>query len=200
LGSRIVLGLLLGASAAAALAVFHTASTGASAPPAVVSLREAQLPPNLVDAIRSAARADGVDPDSVVEVGGIGSGSTRRSVLVGEDANGLPRVSFFQGFGMTLFQPARHLFETGDPVAFSEGYSGPEHEPVRVGVVGAARESVDRVAIELGDGRVVDAPLATSHGLRFFAYAGDLPADFPTVVRAYGRSGALLQTHEIPQP
>ena len=136
----------------------------------------------------------------MLEVGGFGAGDTSRTALVGKDRSGVVRVSFLQGFGMTFFQPLDHLFHPGEPLAFSEGFSGPQHEPVRIGVVGAARASVDRVTIELADGSVIDAPLATSSGLSFFAYAGESPADFPTVVRAYGHNGVLLQTHEIPTP
>jgi len=198
--ARTALVLLLGAAGAGAVALFHARSTNASARPAVVALSKAELPPSMQAAIRAGASADGVDPDSVVEVGGLGAGDTSRAALVGKDRSGVVRVSFLQGFGMTLFQPLGHLFQPGQPLAFSEGFSGPQHEPVRIGVVGAARASVDRVTIELADASVIDAPLATSSGLSFFAYADDSPADFPTVVRAYGRSGVLLQTHEIPRP
>jgi len=198
--ARTVLVLLLGASAAVAVVLFHARSTSAFVPPAVVPLSKADLPLSIRAAIRAGASADGVDPDSVVEVGGIGAGDTSRAALVGKDRSGLARISFLQGFGMTFFQPPGRLFQQGEPMAFSEGFSGPQHEPVRIGVVGAARANVDRVTIEVADGSVIDAPLARNNGLSFFAYAGESPAAFPTVVRAYGHDGMLLQTHEIPRP
>lgn len=85
-------------------------------------------------------------------------------------------------------------------MAFSEGYSGPQHEPVRVGIVGAVRAVVQRVTIELADGQIVETPLAANRGLRFFAYVGGTPDTFPRAVHAYDRSGSLVQTHEIVRP
>jgi hypothetical protein len=162
-----------------------------------VPIGKAQLPPNLKDFIRSGAKQDGVDPNSVVEVAST-DGGTGRAALVGLGADKQPRVSFFQGFGMTFFQPLGHLFAHGEPLAYSEGFLGPKGAPNQVGIVGAARQRVDHVTIELASGRVIDAPLASSHGLGFFAYTGSAAADFPKTVRAYDASGNVIQTHEVP--
>jgi hypothetical protein len=197
---RVAYGLVLAVSVGLAAIILPTSSGRATARPAVIPLAKAELPPQLRDQIRSQAKADGVDPDSIVEVGAFGSGRTGRAALVGKGSDGGACVSFFQGFGMTFFQPPGRLFHHGEQVAFSEGFSGPQNQFSRVGVVGAARPSVDRIDVELGDGTIVDAPLVASNGLLFFAYAGDAPSAFPKVVRAYRADGSLLLAHEIPQP
>jgi hypothetical protein len=171
----------------------------ASAPPVAASTASRDLPPGLGAAIVRAAREDGVDPATVAAAASAGPEDSSVAALVGKGFDGGVRVSFFHRFGMTAFQPPGHLFANGDQLAFSEGYSGPQHAPVRVVVAGAARPAVTRVAIELADGRVVDAPLTRQAGLAFFAYAGNSPADFPKTVRGYAH-GALVQTHEIPTP
>src|SRR5437868_4340930 len=97
--ARTVLLLLLGASAALAVALFHAGSTGASAPPAVVLLGKADLPANIRAAISRRCDRRWRRPDSVLEVGGFGAGDTSRTALVGKDRSGVVRVSFLQGFG-----------------------------------------------------------------------------------------------------
>jgi hypothetical protein len=184
-------------SAGVLIVVLRPGSGGASASPVAAPLAARGLPLGLGDAILRGAREDGVDPASVVAAATAGGGSV--AALVGNGLDGGVRVSFFHEFGMTTFQPPGHLFANGDQLAFSEGYSGPQHEPVRVVVAGAARPAVTRVAIELADGRVVDAPLTRHAGLSFFAYAGSSPADFPRTIRGYAR-GVLVQTHEVPSP
>jgi hypothetical protein len=198
--NRIALALLLAAASASALVfffLFQTSSGRAVAPPTVVPIGKSQLPPNIRDFIRAGAQKDGVDPNSVDEIVSAEAGATR-AALVGTGADGQPRVSFFQGFGMTFFQPLGHLFAHGEPLAYSEGFVGPRGAPTQVGIVGAAKARVDHVTIELASGRVVDAPLASSHGLGFFAYTGDTAADFPKVARAYDASGNVVATHEVP--
>jgi hypothetical protein len=197
---RLVVSLLLVAAAGGAYVTARVGVGGASAPRAATPLREGALPPALRDAIVRAARADGVDPGTVVEAAVTGTGDATMAALVGAGADGAVRVSFFHGFGMTQFQPPGRLFRRGADMAFSEGYSGPQHEPVRVGIVGAVRPSVERITIDLADGRALEAPLVASRGLQFFAYAGGTPDAFPVSVHAYDRSGSLVQTHEIPRP
>jgi hypothetical protein len=201
-GRRVPLALavVLAAAAGSIYAGGRVATGDASPPNAVVPLRHAILPPTLRDAIARAAKADGVDPASVVEAAPAGAGAETFAALVGAGADGNARVSFFHGFGMTQFQPPGHLFLRGSAMAFSEGYSGPQHDPVRVGIVGAARASVEHVTIELVDGRVIDTPLAAVKGVQLFAYASDTRDAFPAVVKAYGHDGTLVQTHEIPRP
>lgn len=196
---RTAIGLLVASAAAVAAVFLQTSVGGASRVPAVVPLGKSELPAQAKDAISAGAQADGVDPTTIEEIGGFGVGTSRRAVLVGLGSDGSPRLSFFQGFGMTFFQPPARFFPNGEQVAFSEGFVGPQGDPTEVGVVGAAKASVDRVAIELGDGTVMDAPLASSTGLRFFAYTGQSPATFPRVVRAYDGSGVLVVEHEIPR-
>jgi hypothetical protein len=197
---RLALAVILAAAAGSIYAGSRVATGDASSPNAVVPLRHAALPPTLREAIARAAKADGVDPSSVVKAAPAGAGAETFAALVGAGADGNPRISFFHGFGMTQFQPPGHLFLRGAEMAFSEGYSGPQHDPVRVGIVGATRASVEHVTIELVDGRVIEAPLVAVRGVQLFAYAGDTPDAFPAVVKAYGRDGALVQTHEIPRP
>jgi hypothetical protein len=56
------------------------------------------------------------------------------------------------------------------------------------------------VTIELASGGVLEVPLASSHGLAFFAYTGSAAADFPETVHAYDASGNVVATHEVPTP
>jgi hypothetical protein len=179
--------------------LFRASSGQAIAAPTVVPIGNAQLPPNLNDFIRAGAQEDGVDPNSVVEVASTEAGDMR-AALVGVGSDRQPRVSFFQGFGMTFFQPLGHLFAHGDPLAYSEGFVGPQGAPSEVGIVGAAQARVVHVTIELASGRVITAALASSHGLAFFAYTGSAAEDFPKTVRAYDASGSVVQTHEVPTP
>ena|SRR5438067_6106481 len=197
---RISLAVLLAAAAGGAYVSTRVGAGDASPPRAAVPLRGAALPPALRDAIARAAKAEGVDPGSVVEAAATGAGGDTMAALVGAGADANARVSFFHGFGMTQFQPPGRLFRPGAEMAFSEAYSGRQHEPARVGIVGAVRASVQRVTIELVGGRLIETSLVPNRGLLFFAYVGDTPDTFPAVVRAYDRSGSLVQTHEIPRP
>jgi hypothetical protein len=183
---------------AAAVALSHSSSSEAAPVPRVLALADSELPFQAQKAIRRCADGDGVNPRSVVEVGGFGSGTAQPAALVGSTADGSASVSFFQGFGLTCFQAPAQLFRGGDPVALNEGFVGPQRQPTQVGVVGAAKESVDHVTIELGDGDVIEAPLVSTRGLRFFAYAGESADRFPRLVRAYDAVGNLLLEHEIP--
>jgi hypothetical protein len=187
------------AAAAVVAATFFRASPGhATAAPTVVPLAKSRLSMQASDFIRGRAIKDGVDPDSLVEVGAFQGGTTRAAIVGRGIADRVPYVSFYQGFGMTYFQSPAHLFPRGEQMTYSEGYSGPKDATERVGIVGATRPSVDHVTIEVGDGRVLEARLASSSGMRFFAYTGNSPADFPKTVRAYDASGKLVATHEVP--
>lgn len=197
---QIAFGVFVTAAASLAAVLFHTSLGGAARTLDVVPLAKSELPAQAKGAISAGALADGVDPATIDEVGGFGTGTSRRAALVGRSSDGLPRVSFFQGFGMTFFQSPARLFARGEEVAFSEGFVGPQYNPTAVRVVGATKASVDRLAIELADGTVIDAPLVSTSGLRFFAYTGESPGRFPKVVRAYDDNGALRVEHEIPEP
>ncbi|HEX6700600.1 MAG TPA: hypothetical protein VF101_07700 [Gaiellaceae bacterium] len=192
------MGALLAVVAGLVLAVARPGSGGASASLVGDHANGGGLPPERRDAILRGAREDGVDPATVVAAATAGPEGAAVAALVGTGFDGRVRVSFFHGFGMTAFQPPGHLFARGEQLALSEGYSGPQHEPVRVVVVGAARPTVSRVEIELADGRTVDAALNRRAGFGFFAYVGASPTEFPTFVRAFA-GGVLVQTHEIPK-
>lgn len=196
--SALVLGIVAAATAAGILV--YASAGGASRVPTIIPLAKSDIPAEAIDTISAGARADGVDPTTIQEVGGSGEGASRRAVLVGSaSADGSTRISFFHGFGMTFFQSLDRLFSNGEQVAFSEAFVGPQGHPTEVTALGATKANVDHVAIELVNGTVVDAALASTRGLRFFVYTGSSPVSFPDVVRAYDASGTLIVGHEIPK-
>src|SRR5690349_15360298 len=90
---RFVLAVILTAAAGSIYAGSRVASGDASPPNAVVPLRHATVPPTLREAIARAAKADGVDPSSVVEAAAAGAGAETFAAFVGAGADGNPRVS-----------------------------------------------------------------------------------------------------------
>lgn len=165
--------------------------------PRIVPLANADLTPGLKAGVTDSARDAGVDPASVVEVGGFGSGKYRRGALVGTDRSGRVQVSFSHGFGLVPFAPPSKLFAGGDSMVITEGFSGPSTEVRSVGLVGVVKPPVARVTIGRHDGTSADVELAraATGNLRFFATYSDVPSNFPTVIRAYSKSGALVEEY-----
>jgi hypothetical protein len=191
------LGLALLAVALAA-ALIDSGQGEAIGTPQVLPVAKADLTPALKRGVTDAAREAGIDPASIVEVDGFGSGKYRRGVFVGTDRSGGPQVSLSHGFGFVPFAPPGRLFAGGDSMLITEGFSGPSTEVRSVGLVGVVKPGVSRVTIERRDGTSADAEFASSAptgNLRFFATYTELPSTFPVVVRAYSASGKVIQEY-----
>lgn len=172
-------------------------ASSANPAPRIVPLDRAGLPEIAKANVMNSAREAGIDPSSVVEVGGVGSGKYRRGVFVGTDRSGGMQVALSHGFGLIPFKPSTELFDAGDPMVITEGFSGPSSEVKSVGLVGVVQPSISRVTIGRRDGTSADVGFtqAPQGNLRFFATYSDTPASFPTFVRAYAESGVLMDTY-----
>lgn len=191
LGSAVV-AALIGISIAVVLATSEKGAAGRA--PAFVPLARAEVTPQLKANIELAAKAEGIPYDSIVEVGGSGTGEYRRSAFLGVDKAGVVKVSLSAGFGFTPFLPENKLFRLDNNMIVGEGFSGPPSQVRSVGMTGAVKPNVDHVTIAQKDGSITEAPLAKAPlgDLRFFASFSDVPEHFPTLVRAYDTRGMLV--------
>ncbi len=190
---------LVAALAAAIVAVVESGSGKATPVRQATPIAQAQLNPAVKAAIAKAARDKGIDPTSVVELGGSGSGSQHHAVLASTDATGSTLVSFLTGFGMSDFVTGSRYVNADRAMIVTESVEGPSTEAQRVGIVGIATRAVQRVTVDLADGTSVTLAVSRAAGIPYegFSYVSNEPGKFPAKVTAYNAAGHVIAEHTV---
>jgi hypothetical protein len=188
------------AAAAAIIAVVNSGSSNASAVShQAAPLARANLTRGVWAAVAKTARANGVDPNNVVELGGTGSGSQRHAVLSGKDASGATVFSVLSGFGMSDFVPGDRFVDSNHPMFVSDSVEGPSTDARIVGIVGIATRTVESVTLDLANGTTTTLAVTRAPGIPYdgFSYVSNNRATFPVKVTAYSAGGRVLAEHEV---
>ena len=142
---------------------------------------------------------DGVNPSSVVVLGGSGTGRQYHAVLAGTDASGETLLSFLDGFGQSEFGSASRFANASAPMFVSDTVSGPSTEAQIVGLTGIATSEVARVTVRLANGTTLTLALDQAPGIAFegFSYVSRDASTFPAEVTAYDKSGHVAAQHKV---
>ena len=145
------------------------------------------------------ALKNGVDPATVVELGGSGTGRQHHAVLAGTDASGATVLSFLDGFGMSEFVPGDRFASAAHPMFVSDTVSGPSTEARIVGMTGITTSEVTRVTVQLANGTTLTLPLDQAPGIPYegFSYVSNDASTFPAKVMAYNRDGDVAAQHKV---
>lgn len=200
---------MLGAAAVAACAavgvvaaVFVMLNPGRSAASPVrqaTPLSQANLTSALRRSIVQVALGDGVNPRSVVVLGGSGTGRQYHAVLAGTDESGATVLSFLDGFGMSAFVSGSRFADAPNPMFVSDTVSGPSTQARIVGITGIATTEVARVTVRLANGTTLTLPVDQAPGIAYegFSYVSGDASTFPAMVTAYDASGHVAAKHKV---
>ena len=194
-----VVGLAVSAAIVAVLAAVNPARSNASPVRPATPLVQANVTSAMRRSIERLAVKDGVDPGSVVELGGSGTGTQRHAVLAGTDASGATVLSFLDGFGMSAFVSGSRFADASNPMFVSDTVSGPSTEARIVGITGIATTEVARVTVRLANGTTLTLPVNQAPGIAYegFSYVSSDASTFPATVTAYDMSGHVAAQHKV---
>jgi hypothetical protein len=200
---------MIGAAAVAVVAavgvvtaVFVTLNPGRGAASPVrqaIPLSQANLSGSLRRSILRTVSEEGVDPRSVVVLGGSGTGRQHHAVLAGTDASGATVLSYLDGFGMSAFVSGSRFANASTPMFVSDTVSGPSTQARIVGLTGIATQDVARVTVQLANGSTLTLPVDQAPGIAYegFSYVSSDASTFPTTVTAYDTRGHVAAKHKV---
>ena len=160
--------------------------------------RSAQIPNILRDMAERQAppRFPRVDASTLREVAAAGSADRRLQIVAARGLGGQVclasgSVGFAKPFSC-IDDPETYA---GGRALIREQVAGGHRGSVvdYTTIVGLARSDVDRVELDLADGRTIELPLNRWGG---FGYAAERPQDFPRTLRAYARWTSFFRTHD----
>jgi len=183
----------------AAVLVLNPGRSAASPVRQATPLSQANVTRSLRSSIRQVALKDGVDPASVVELGGSGTGRQHHAVLAGTDESGATVLAFLDGFGQSEFVSGSRFANASNPMFVSDTVSGPSTQARIVGITGIATTEVARVAVRLANGTTLTLPVDQAPGIAYegFSYVSSDAATFPATVTAYDTSGHVAAQHKV---
>jgi hypothetical protein len=184
----------------AALFVTLNPGQGAASPiRQATPLSQANLTGALRRSILHVVLDDGVNPRSVVVLGGTGKGRQSHAVLTGTNASGATVLSFLDGFGMSAFVSSSRFADASNPMFVSDTVSGPSTQARIVGITGIATQDVARVTLELANGSTLTLPVDQAPGIPYegFSYVSTHASTFPVTVTAYDASGHVAAKHQV---
>lgn len=199
---------MIGTAAVAAAAavvvavVFVTLNPGRGAASPIrqaTPLSQANVTSALRRSIVRVALQDGVNPRSVVVLGGSGTGRQSHGVLAGTDASGATVLAFLDGFGQSAFAAGSRFANASNPMFVSDTVSGPSTQARIVGITGIATQDVARVTVELANGSTLTLPVDQAPGIAYegFSYVSSDASTLPATVTAYDASGHVLMQHKV---
>ncbi len=191
--------VVIAAAIAAVVAVVNPGSSNASPVRQATPLAQANVTASVRRSIAHMALKNGVDPATVVELGGSGTGRQHHAVLAGTDASGATVLSFLDGFGMSEFVPGDRFASAAHPMFVSDTVSGPSTEARIVGMTGITTSEVTRVTVQLANGTTLTLPLDQAPGIPYegFSYVSNDASTFPAKVMAYNRDGDVAAQHKV---
>lgn len=194
---------VVGASAAvgvvAAVLVLNPGRSAASPVRQATPLAQANVTSAVQRSIERMALEDGVDPRSVVVLGGSGTGRQSHAVLAGTNASGATVLSFLDGFGMSAFVSGSRFADASNPMFVSDTVSGPSTQARIVGLTGIATRQVARVTVRLANGTTLTLPVDQAPGIGYegFSYVSKDASTFPATVTAYDGNGHVVTQHKV---
>lgn len=191
--------LALAAAIAAIVAVLNPGRSNASPIRQATPLAQTNITSAMRRSIAHMALRNGVDPATVVELGGSGTGQQHHAVLAGTNASGATVLSFLDGFGMSAFVSGSRFADASNPMFVSDTVSGPSTQARIVGITGIATQDVARVTLELANGSTLTLPVDQAPGIAYegFSYVSSDASTFPATVTAYDASGHVAAKHKV---
>jgi len=195
----LVAAVVVGLAIAAVVAVVNPGRSNASPVRQATPLAQANITSAVRKSITHLALQSGIDPATVVELGGSGTGWQRHAVLAGTDASGATVLAFLDGFGQSVFVSGSRFANASNPMFVSDTVSGPSTQARIVGITGIATQEVARVTVELANGTTLTLPVDQAPGIAYegFSYVSSDASAFPATVTAYDASGHVAAKHRV---
>ena len=192
---------VLVAAGSAIVAVTSGEDALAKAESDVIALGDAPVADYMKDALVQRAIADGVRPETLLEIAAAGGPNARAGAIVGESQGGEDLYAVFSPHGFSSFTPVAEMISRHGPVVVNvSAQPGPDGATGHAQLIGVAEPRVGRVVVDLADGSKVELELVkppAAPDYAFFTYTTDDPQMLPSVVHGLDASGVELARHNV---